>query len=111
MTAKPMRSTSRDGRLAEIIAAYLQAVEEGQAPSREELLDRHPDLAPELTEFFADHDQFKRVMSPFRGAVPTTQFFASSSAPESNSRRSPGAAWAWSSRRETPDSSAPWRSK
>ena len=32
MTAKPMKSTSRDRRLAEIIAAYLQAVEAGQVP-------------------------------------------------------------------------------
>ncbi len=90
MTAKSMRSTSRDQRLAEIIAAYLQAVEEGQAPKREELLDRHPELAPELTEFFADHDQFKRVMSPFRGAVPTTQFFTASSKSEPSPEGSVG---------------------
>ncbi len=90
MTAKPMKSTSRDRRLAEIIAAYLQAVDEGQAPRREDLIDRDPDLAPELSEFFADHDQFKRVMSPFRAAVPTTQVFASSSASVSDIERSPG---------------------
>ena len=70
--------------MAEIIAAYLQAVEAGQAPDRDELLDRHPELAAELTDFFADHDQFGRVMSPFRGAAPPTQYFGSTPAPGSN---------------------------
>jgi WD40 repeat protein/tRNA A-37 threonylcarbamoyl transferase component Bud32 len=70
---------SRDKLLAEIIAAYLEAVDNGQAPDRHELLERHPELALELKEFFADHDQFRRVMSPFRGAVPPTQLFGSSS--------------------------------
>jgi eukaryotic-like serine/threonine-protein kinase len=84
MTAEPVKSTSRDSHLAEIIAAYLQAVDNGQLPDRDELLARHPELATELTEFFTDHDQFGRVMSPFRGAVPSTQFFGSSRTSESN---------------------------
>jgi eukaryotic-like serine/threonine-protein kinase len=84
MTAQPLKSVSRETRLAEIIAGYLQAVENGHAPDREDLVGRDPDLAPELSDFFADHDQFQRVMSPFRGAVPATQYFASSSGPEPN---------------------------
>ena len=35
----------REVRLDEIIAAYLRAVTEGNAPSEQELLQRHPDLA------------------------------------------------------------------
>ena len=85
MNAKPKNSVSHDSRLAEIIAAYLQAGEEGRAPSRDELLDRHPDLAPELAEFFTDQDQFDRAISPFTSGLPTTQFFGASSGPAAGS--------------------------
>ena len=90
MTAEPKNPVSQDGRLAEIIATHLQAIEEGQSPNREELIKRHPDLAPELTNFFADQDQFDRVMSPFRGAVPTARYLAPSLAPGSNPEGSTG---------------------
>ena len=67
MTTKPRElGIAGPARLAEIIAAYLQASDEGRGPDRDELLDRHPELAAELTEFFADQDQFDRLMSPFR---------------------------------------------
>ena len=48
MTTKPRNSVSRDGRAAEVIAAYLQAVEAGETPDREVILEAHPDLAAEL---------------------------------------------------------------
>ena len=64
--------------LAEVIAAYLQAVEAGPgARPRRARSFRHPELAAELTEFFADQDQFDRLMSPFRGSAPPTPFPAS----------------------------------
>ncbi len=76
MTTKPRNSVSQHGRLAEVIAAYFQAVEAGETPDREAILKAHPDLAGELAGFFADEDQFDRMLSPFRdkGPTPTTWF-------------------------------------
>jgi tRNA A-37 threonylcarbamoyl transferase component Bud32 len=62
--------TAREERVNEIIAAHLRAVQLGQAPDRLELLRHHPDLAAELTAFFADQDQFNRLASALRNLVP-----------------------------------------
>ncbi len=57
-----MSHDSLDG----IIAAYLLAVESGDVPNRQELLDRHPEHADALRAFFADLDRMDRVASPLR---------------------------------------------
>jgi serine/threonine protein kinase/WD40 repeat protein len=50
---------SREQRVDEIIAAYLQAVDAGQAPDRQALLREHPEVAVELQAYFADLDNLK----------------------------------------------------
>src|SRR5438093_7337030 len=55
-------------RVNEVLADYLRAVDADQAPSRQELLDRHPDLAAELQAFFADHDELNQFGGAARAA-------------------------------------------
>jgi len=50
----PDDPSTRDLRLDQIIADYLEAEEQGRAPSDEELLASHPDFADELREFVED---------------------------------------------------------
>lgn len=49
-------------RIDQILAGYLEALEEGRAPRREELLARHPDLAPELERFLEDQGFVERFV-------------------------------------------------
>ena len=49
-----------------VIASYMQAVEAGQVPNREALIDGHPDIAEQLHAFFADIDHMDRIASPLR---------------------------------------------
>ena len=60
-----MSEPTRQRQLESILHAYLQAIDAGQKPDREELLRQHPEVADELREFFADQekmDGFARSM-------------------------------------------------
>ena len=68
------KTLSRADRLGEILGAYFVALEEGRAPSRQDLLAQHPDLAIELAEYFAQQDRLDRMVAPMRppGGPATT---------------------------------------
>ena len=85
----PNDATESFTNLDQVIAEYLQAIEAGQVPNRQELLDRHPELAEPLRAFFADFDRVDLeaaqlrlgdvVMSPSAApgpsALPTIRYF------------------------------------
>src|SRR5262245_45940183 len=59
----------------QVIADYLQAVEAGRPPDRQQLLARHPELAAALREFFADCDRMDCLAAPLHvgGNLEATQ--------------------------------------
>jgi hypothetical protein len=56
-----MSESSRDQQVQAILHSYLQAVDAGQTPDREEILGQHPAFAEELREFFADQAKMDRL--------------------------------------------------
>jgi tRNA A-37 threonylcarbamoyl transferase component Bud32 len=65
----PHDPTMSHSSLDAAIAGYMQAVESGQVPNRQALLDQHPEIADQLHAFFADFDRMDRIASPLRNAV------------------------------------------
>jgi tRNA A-37 threonylcarbamoyl transferase component Bud32 len=49
-----------------VLADYLEQVEAGTVPDRQQLLDRHPELADRLRAFFADYDRLDRQAGAMR---------------------------------------------
>jgi eukaryotic-like serine/threonine-protein kinase len=69
---------SRDEKLHEVLAAYYEAAEKGDDPDRRILLDRHPELAAELADFFAVQDEVNHLASPLRATVSQSSDVANS---------------------------------
>jgi WD40 repeat protein len=61
--------SEREHRLDGVLGAYLEALDAGRQPDRDQLLASHPDLRPDLLEFFADQDQVSRWAEPLRPAA------------------------------------------
>src|SRR5690348_207869 len=80
MPSEPTLSAERQARLNDVLAEYLQEVEAGREPDRAGLAARHPDLADELREFFANHDQLASLAGPAPGA-PTVATAPAAGAP------------------------------
>ena len=66
----PEIPSARDQRVNEIIAEYLEAVEKGRPPDRDEILARHAEFAGELSAFFANQDQFAHAAGQLAPAAP-----------------------------------------
>jgi hypothetical protein len=60
----------RRKRLDEVIGTFLVAVDAGQNPDVRKWLARHPELCPELADFFADRERVDVLVEPLR-AAPT----------------------------------------
>jgi hypothetical protein len=69
MTRKLTDNLEREERLNKVLLTYVEAVQEGHAPDREDVLALHPDLRGELEEFFASHDEIERLAAPLRVAA------------------------------------------
>ncbi len=59
-------TSEREARLFEVLTTYLQAVESGEALSRDALLSAHPDLAGDLAAFLAEEDRLQQLTEPLR---------------------------------------------
>src|SRR5947209_4861157 len=58
-----------EDRLDDAVTSYLEAVDKGLSPSRDDWLSRYRDVAAELAEFFADQDKVEQRTSSLRAVA------------------------------------------
>jgi WD40 repeat protein len=63
---EPNETPERRRRFESVLGAYFEALDAGQSPDRRELIGRHPELAEDLAEFFAEQDHFHHLVAPLR---------------------------------------------
>jgi WD40 repeat protein/serine/threonine protein kinase len=63
-------SQEHERRLHEVLGSYFEALEAGRAPSPQDLIARHPDLAADLATFFAGEERFRHLVEPLQAAAP-----------------------------------------
>src|SRR5437588_3146417 len=62
----PISHPDREEQLNEILLSFLDALESGQGPDRNQFLAAHPEFAADLAEFLACRDQLERLTAPLR---------------------------------------------
>ena len=70
MNTTPDDPSSREERLNQILADYLQTVETGEPPDEAAFLQQHAEFADELREFLADKRRMDELARPQVQAVP-----------------------------------------
>jgi hypothetical protein len=66
MAVEKANTGDHEGLLDQVLGSYLEALDAGKAPKREELLARHPELAEELAVFFTDQDKISSLTAGLR---------------------------------------------
>lgn len=66
---------SREQRLDEVIAEYLNEVGRGEDVDREAWIQRYPEFADDLVDFFRNQDQVEDFVGQMRDPSATTSFF------------------------------------
>ncbi len=61
----------KEQKLGEVLAAYLEAEEDGRPPHRSELLAQNPDVVTELKAFFDNRERFASLPDRLRSHVAT----------------------------------------
>jgi serine/threonine-protein kinase len=79
MNPEPSMLPEPDERLGEILAAWIEAAERGEAPDSAEWLARHASFAPELAQFLANRARLQEAAEPLRQAVRAMAAVAPSS--------------------------------
>src|SRR5947208_1564986 len=68
MTDEPLESSGRDKRLEDVLAACVEALEQGAKP--QELLARYREFAVEPAAFFGDRERLEQLAQPLRALAP-----------------------------------------
>ena len=73
MIANHLNQLDDECGFSEAVTAYLKAIDAGQSPDPQEWLERYPEVATELADFFAGHEQLDRLSAPLRTLVPVVE--------------------------------------